>query len=71
MDTVGVNIRADNIPGTLAFCESLARMGVGILLSPCAWAVDADHDNTKEPYGGLWKSSYTTLAKSSGWRWWG
>jgi predicted amidohydrolase len=60
---VGVTICADNFPGTLAFGESLARMGARLLLSPCAWAVDADHDNGKEPYGGLWKGAYSTLAR--------
>lgn len=60
---VGVTICADNFPGTLAFGESLARMGATFLLSPCAWAVDADHDNGSEPYGGLWKGAYSTLAE--------
>ncbi len=34
-----------------------------VLLSPCAWAVAPDHDNRSEPYGELWKSSYSTLAR--------
>jgi predicted amidohydrolase len=38
-------------------------MGSQILLSPCAWAVDGGHDNQKQPYGDLWKRSYTTLAR--------
>ena len=33
-----------------------------VLLSPSAWAVDADHDNTREPYGQLWQDSYSRLA---------
>ena len=40
----------------------LARMGARLLLSPSAWAVDADHDD-EEPYGGLWLDSYTELAR--------
>ncbi len=60
---IGVNICADNFPSSLALGHSLARMGAQILLSPSAWAVDADHDNDREPYGGMWKESYTTLAK--------
>ena len=38
-------------------------MGAQILLSPSAWAVDANYDNNKHPYGSEWEKSYTTLAK--------
>lgn len=63
LGTIGVNICADNFPNSLVFAHSLARMGCQILLSPCAWAVDGDYDNKKQPYGALWMESYTTLAK--------
>jgi len=63
LGTVAINICADNFPNSLALAHSLARMGAQILLSPTAWAVDADHDNEKTPYGGEWKHSYTTLAR--------
>jgi predicted amidohydrolase len=58
---VGVNICADNFPDSLELAYSQARMGCKLLLSPSAWAVDADHDNLREPYGDLWMGSYTTL----------
>lgn len=64
--TIGINICADNFPDSLALGHSLARMSAQILLSPCAWAVPADHDNTREPYGGLWTESYTTLTRLYG-----
>ncbi len=38
-------------------------MGAQLILSPCAWAVPADHDNAREPYGQLWRDSYSALAK--------
>ena len=60
---VGVNICADNFPSSLALGHSLARMGARLLLSPSAWAVPADHDNEQEPYGDLWRTAYTALAK--------
>lgn len=60
---IGVNICADNFPDSLVLGHSLARMGAQLLLSPCAWAVDADHDNTKEPYGQLWLDAYVPLAR--------
>lgn len=63
LGTIGVDICADNFPDSLALGHTLARMGAQILLSPCSWAVDAEHDNRKDPYGSLWMGSYTTLAK--------
>jgi len=63
LGTVAVNICADNFKSSLALGHSLARMGARILLSPCAWAVDADHDNEKNPYGQGWRDSYCTLAR--------
>jgi predicted amidohydrolase len=62
--SVGVTICADNFPDSLMFGESLARMGAQLILSPCAWAVDADHDNTAEPYGQLWLDAYVPLARA-------
>lgn len=60
--TVGLLICADNFPESLELGHSLARMGAGLILSPCAWAVPADHDNEAEPYGDLWRGAYSTLA---------
>ena len=63
---LGVTICADNFPESLELASSLGRMGCRLLLSPCAWAVDADHDNARDPYGALWLGSYTTLAARHG-----
>ena len=63
LGTIGLNVCADNFPNSLALGHSLARMGAQILLSPSAWAMEPEHDNNQEPYGDLWKGSYTTLAK--------
>jgi predicted amidohydrolase len=60
---VGVNICADNFGNSLALAHSLARMGARAILSPSAWAVDADHDNRKEPYGGGWRDAYAAIAR--------
>ena len=59
---VGVNICADNFSNSLVLAHSLARMGAQLILSPCAWAMPADHDNTREPYGRIWKDAYSSLA---------
>ncbi len=63
LGVIGVNICADNFPNSLALGHSLARMGAQLLLSPSAWAMPPDHDNAAEPYGDLWRGSYTTLAR--------
>ena len=59
---IGLNICADNFPCSQALGRALGQMGSEIILSPCAWAVDADHDNDARPYGDLWLESYTKLA---------
>ena len=60
---IAIPICADNFPTSLALGHALARMGAQLLLSPSAWAMEADHDNQKQPYGALWLESYTTLAR--------
>jgi predicted amidohydrolase len=63
LGTIGVAICADNFSDSLAIGHVLARMGAQVILSPSAWAVDADHDNQREPYGQLWRDAYTELAR--------
>ena len=60
---VAINICADNFGNSQAISHVQARMGARLILSPSAWAVDADHDDEKEPYGKLWLDSYTELAR--------
>jgi predicted amidohydrolase len=60
---VAVNICADNFGSSQAISHVQARMGARLVLSPSAWAVDADHDNEKNPYGQLWRDSYTELSR--------
>ena len=52
---IGLNICADNFPDSLALGHALGRMGAQLLVSPSAWAVPADHDPQREPYGALWE----------------
>jgi predicted amidohydrolase len=59
---VGVNICADNSPNSLALGHAQARMGAQIILSPCAWAVRDNHNNETDPYGAMWRNSYSSLA---------
>jgi len=64
--TIGVNICADNFLNSLAIGHVLARMGAHLIFSPSSWAVDADHENTKQPYGREWQKSYTQLCRLYG-----
>ena len=64
LGTIGLAICADNFGSSLAIGHVLARMGAQLILSPSAWAVDADHDNDREPYGKLWLDSYARLLPS-------
>src|SRR3954471_10031629 len=63
LGTIGLATCADNFGNSLAIGHVLARMGAQLILSPSAWAVDADHDNEREPYGKLWLDSYSELAR--------
>jgi predicted amidohydrolase len=63
LGTLGISICADNFPNSLVIGHTLARMGAQLLLSPSAWAVDAEHDNRIEPYGALWRSAYGELGR--------
>jgi predicted amidohydrolase len=63
LGVIGLNICADNFADSSAIAHTLARMGAQIIVSPSAWAVPADHDQAREPYGRLWRESYGKLAK--------
>lgn len=61
--TFGVMICADAFAPEQVITRGLGYMGADVILSPCAWAVPADHDNTREPYGALWKECYGLPAR--------
>ena len=56
--TFGVMICSDAFAPGQAISRSLCYMGADVILSPCAWAVPAGHDNVRQPYGDLWRSVY-------------
>ena len=58
---IGMTICADNFSESLAFSEAQACMGAQLILSPCAWVVDADRDDGLNPYGDIWRKSYAAL----------
>jgi predicted amidohydrolase len=61
--TFGVMICADAFARGQVISRTLAMMGADVILSPCAWAVPAAHDNEKEPYGQLWRENYGPVAR--------
>lgn len=63
---VGLMICADAFAEGEVLSRSLGLMGADLILSPCAWAVPADHDQEKEPYGDLWRNVYRPVAHEYG-----
>lgn len=63
LGTLGINICADNFDSSLAIGHVLARMGAQVILAPSAWAMEADHDNQAQPYGELWRKSFSELTR--------
>ncbi|HIE18279.1 TPA: carbon-nitrogen hydrolase family protein [Candidatus Bathyarchaeota archaeon] len=63
LGNIGINICADNFESSLAIGHVLSRMGAHFIFSPSAWAVVADHDDKKNPYGEEWVKSYTKLSR--------
>lgn len=59
----GVMICADGFAEHQSISRALCYMGADFILSPCAWAVPPDHDNSATPYGGLWKGVYSPVAE--------
>lgn len=63
---IGVMICADGFAPGQSITRALALMGARFILSPCAWAVPAEHDNAREPYGQLWLDNYCPVAREFG-----
>jgi predicted amidohydrolase len=63
LGTIGVLICADANTINQVLTRSLCYMGADVILSPCSWAVEAEHNNTEDPYGALWENAYATVAK--------
>jgi predicted amidohydrolase len=63
LGTIGLVICADGFAEGCVLTRSLGYMGADVILSPSAWARPADHDNTLDPYGKIWRDSYKPLAR--------
>lgn len=63
--TFGLMICADAFACGQVVSRTLALMGAGVILSPCAWAVPADYDHVRTPYGQLWLDHYGAVARDA------
>jgi predicted amidohydrolase len=63
---LGLMICSDAFAAGQVISRTLGMMGAQVILSPCAWAVAADHDNDQEPYGQLWRDNYAPVAREFG-----
>ena len=63
---MGLMICADAFVDDRVISRSLGQMGAKLILSPCAWAVPEDHDNSRDPYGQLWRDAYVPVAREFG-----
>lgn len=60
----GLMICADGFAPGQVVSRTLGLMGAEVILSPCAWAVPAAHDEAREPYGQLWLDNYQPVARA-------
>ena len=59
----GLMICADAFAPGQVIGRSLALLGARFILSPCAWAVPADYDHHRDPYGKLWLENYAPVVR--------
>ena len=64
--TFGLMVCADGFAPGHIVSRTLGLMGADVILSPSAWAVPADHDNARTPYGKVWRDCYIPVAKEFG-----
>ncbi len=63
LGTLGLMICADGFASGQTISRTLGQMGAQLILSPCAWAVPPDHDNSLTPYGQIWLDNYGPVAR--------
>ena len=63
LGTLGLMICADGFARDRVLSRALGYMGADIIVSPSAWAMPADHDDTRESYGAVWRDAYIPVAR--------
>ena len=60
---IGLLICADATAKDHVLARSLGYLGADLILLPSSWAVEPNHNNTKNPYGKLWIDAFTRVSK--------
>lgn len=60
---IGLMICADGFAPGQVLARSLGHMGAELILSPCAWAVPSDFDQSRTPYGGIWWENHGAVCR--------
>lgn len=63
---LGLMICADGFAGGQVLSRSLGCMGADVILSPGAWAVPPGHDQSRTPYGEVWRENYMPVTREFG-----
>jgi len=61
--TIGMLICADATAKDYVLARSIGYLGADLLLLPSSWAVEPNHDNQKDPYGGMWVNAFKSVSK--------
>ncbi|MDZ4807764.1 MAG: carbon-nitrogen hydrolase family protein [Bacteroidota bacterium] len=64
LGALGLYICADATAKGNTLSNALGYMGADIILSPCAWAVPPDFDQSATPYGDTWRNVYRPVSKA-------
>lgn len=63
---VGLMVCADGFAKDHFVGRALGYLGAEIILAPSSWAVSSRHNQAEEPYGALWRKSFSPVAKEFG-----
>ena len=63
---VGLLVCADGFAKEHFVGRALGYLGAEIILAPSSWAVSSRHDQAAEPYGALWRKSFSPVAEEFG-----
>lgn len=63
---IGLEICADGFAEHQWISRELCKLKADLILSPCAWAVEADFDPTVNVYGKIWRDNLAPVARECG-----
>jgi predicted amidohydrolase len=60
---IGLEICADGFAENQWISRELCSQGAELILAPSAWAVEANFDPAKPPYGAIWRENFGPVAR--------